>query len=64
MTGLKDLIKEKYGSEAAFGMQIGFIPQKVSRMLKGEYVPKLSDAQKIAEALDITLDEVANFFAG
>lgn len=64
MTQLKELIKEKYKSEVLFGMTIGFTPQKVSAMLTGKYSVKLSDAVIIADALDISIEELAKMLVG
>ena len=60
---LEKRITEKYGSQAAFGLSVGWIPQKVYRMLNAQYEPKFGEAVKISRALDIPLDELASFFA-
>lgn len=60
---LEKKIAEKYGTQAAFGLSIGWIPQKVYRMLNVQYEPKFGEAVQISRALDIPLDELASFFA-
>ena len=60
---LRELVREKYNSDAAFGLKIGWVPQKVHKFLFGKYIPKLSEATRICRALDITLDYLASFFA-
>ena len=60
---LNNQIRSKFNTDAAFSMAIGWVPQKVSRMKNGEYIPKFTEAVKISRALDISLDELASFFA-
>lgn len=55
-------ITRKYNSQAAFGLAIGWIPQKVHRMLNDQYTPKFSEAIEMSQALGISLDELASFF--
>lgn len=59
---LENKIVEKYGSQAAFGLAIGWIPQKVYRMVNNMYEPKFSEAIKIGRALNVSIDELASFF--
>ncbi|MBQ7435034.1 MAG: helix-turn-helix transcriptional regulator [Oscillospiraceae bacterium] len=59
---LADKINEKYGSQAAFGLAVGWIPQKVYRMLNNQYDPKFGEAIQIGKALGISLNELASFF--
>lgn len=60
---LCDSIRAKFKTDAAFGLAMGWTPQKVCRLLSGDYIPKLSDAAKMSRVLDVTLDELASFFA-
>lgn len=55
-------INEKFKSQAAFGLNIGWVPQKVYRMLYEGYEPRITEAEKISRALDISLEELAAFF--
>lgn len=55
-------INEKFKSQAAFGLNIGWIPQKVYRMLYEGYEPRITEAEKISRALDIPLEELPAFF--
>lgn len=59
---LESRITKKFGTQAAFGLSVGWIPQKVYRMLNMQYEPKFGEAVQISRALDITLDELASFF--
>ena len=59
---LRQMIREKFNSDAAFGLEIGWVPQKVHKFLSGNYILKLSEAVKISRALNISLDELASFF--
>lgn len=60
---LNSQIRNKFNTDAAFSIAIGWTTQKVSRMKNGQYVPKLSEAAKLSHALDISIDELASFFA-
>ena len=62
LQALSNRITEKFGTQAAFGLNVGWVPQKVYRMLNEEYEPKLSEAAKISCALEISIDELASFF--
>lgn len=56
------LIRQKFKTDTAFGLAIGWVPQKVNRFKNGEYIPKLSEAVRISRVADIPLDELASFF--
>ena len=60
---LSTQIRTKFNTDAAFSLAIGWTTQKVSRLKNGEYIPKVSEAVKISRALEISLDELASFFA-
>lgn len=59
---LKEIVREKFTKSVAFGMKIGWTPQKVTKFLNGEYIPKLNEAVTISDALGISIDELASFF--
>ena len=63
MSNLNEIISAKFKTDAAFGMALGWTPQKVSKLKSGRYIPKFSDAVKISRVLEIPLEELANFFA-
>ncbi len=60
---LRGCIREKFKTDAAFGIEIGWTTQKVSKMLNCAYIPKIGEAVSISRALGISLDELASFFA-
>jgi len=62
MKALEEKINQKYETQAAFGLAVGWIPQKVYRMLNNLYEPKFGEAVQISKALDIPLNELASFF--
>ncbi len=59
---LGSLIHRKFNTDAAFSIAIGWTTQKVCKLKKGEYIPKVSEAVKISHALGISIDELAYFF--
>lgn len=59
---LHQKIREVFDSDAAFGLAIGWVPQKVNKLIYGKYTPKLGDSITISNALGISLDEFASFF--
>ena len=56
-------IREKFRTDAAFGLAMGWVPQKVSKMTRGNYIPKLSEAATMSRVLGVSLEELASFFA-
>lgn len=56
-------IEGKFKSQAAFAVQVGWTPQKLHKMLVGQYIPKISEAVFLSKALGITLNDFANFFS-
>lgn len=59
---LRASIRAKYKTDAAFGLDIGWVPQRVHKLVHNEYIPKIGEAVVISRALDISLDELASFF--
>lgn len=59
---LVEKIEGKFRSQAAFAMQVGWTPQKLHKMLVGQYIPKISEAVFLAKKLDLPLNEFAKFF--
>ena len=55
-------IRSKFKTDAAFGLAMGWVPQKVSKLTNGEYIPKVGEAAMMSRVLDIPLDELASFF--
>ena len=60
---LCNLIRQKFNTFAAFGLAMGWVPQKVNRLTSGDYIPKVSEAAQMSRVLGISLDELASFFA-
>jgi plasmid maintenance system antidote protein VapI len=60
---IRTCIREKFKTDAAFGFAIGWTTQKVSKLVNGTYTPKISEAVRLSRALEISLDELASFFA-
>lgn len=56
-------IRTKFKTDTAFGLAMGWTPQKVSKLTKGEYIPKLGEAADMSRVLEVSLDELASFFA-
>ena len=61
---LADLIRERCGSFAAFAVRMGWPRQRVSKIIKPGYVPRLGTACQMAKVLNCSLDELADYFNG
>lgn len=59
---IRDLIRTKFNTDAAFALAMGWMPQKVTKMVYGKYKPKLAEAVKMSQVLDTSLTELASFF--
>lgn len=59
---LRVLILSKYGRFAEYARVVGITRQKLNKILKGAYIPKITEAQRMAWALDISTGEFAKFF--
>ena len=59
---LSKQIRSKFKTDAAFGLAIGWTPQKVSKLINGAYTPKVGEAAMISRVLEVSLEELASFF--
>lgn len=59
---VRELIRSKFKTDAAFGLAMGWTPQKVTKLTKGVYVPKIGEAAKMSQVLSVPLDELVSFF--
>lgn len=59
---LRARIREKCKNESRFSITMGWPPQKTYKMLRGRYMPKVSDAVKMCAVLDMDIDRLASFF--
>jgi len=55
---LKQLIRQKYGSQSAFAEALGVSRQYVSQILGGEYEPSLERLVQFADLLNVSTDEL------
>lgn len=62
MNSISDLIGAKFKTDAAFGIAMGWVPQKVSKLKAGKYIPKIGEAAKMSWVLDVSLDDLASFY--
>ena len=58
----RGLVYSKYKTIANFAQAIGWTRQKATNIVNGTQEPSLDDTDKMAKALNITLDEAAQFF--
>lgn len=58
----RGLVYSKFRSIADFAQVIGWTRQKATSIVNGMQEPSLDDTDKMAKALDLTLDETARFF--
>lgn len=56
-------IRTKFKTDAAFGLAMGWVPQKVCKLTNGNYIPKIREAVRMSQVLDVSLDDLASFFA-
>lgn len=59
---LQKTIKYKYNTQAAFCNAIHWTPNKLSLMLNGKYVPKLTETQIFYETLQLSKTEYDDIF--
>jgi transcriptional regulator with XRE-family HTH domain len=58
----RGLVYSKFKTIADFAQVIGWTRQKATNIVNGMQEPSLDDTDKMAKALDLTLDETARFF--
>lgn len=59
---IKERIKERYGSEAAFARELGWTRQRLNRVLKGQRSMPVSAVMDFSRALDCTVEDVVRYF--
>ena len=59
---LRTVIRKKYRTDNEFAKAMGWTKQKVSKTLKGQRSPKISDLNAMSEALELPIGEVVSFF--
>ena len=59
---IRELIRSKFKTDAAFALAMGWMPQKVTKLIQGIYVPKIGEAAKMSRVLSISLDDLVSFF--
>jgi len=60
--GLRGAIYERFNSEAEFARALGWSKQKLNRITTGYREPTITEVNEFAQALDISVSEVAEFF--
>lgn len=58
----RGLVYSKYKTIADFAQAIGWTRQKATNIVNGVQEPSLDDTDKMAKALNMSLDETAGFF--
>ena len=59
---LKKMILSKFKTESEFASRVGVTRQKMNKITQGRYIPKIGEAGRMADALGISMDELASFF--
>jgi len=59
---LKKLILTKFKTESEFASRVGVTRQKMNKITQGKYIPKIGEAGRMADALEVSIDELAAFF--
>lgn len=58
----RGLIYSRYKTIADFARAIGWTRQKATNIVNGTQEPSLDDIDKMAKAMEMSLDETARFF--
>lgn len=58
----RGVVYSKYKTIAGFANTIGWTRQKATNIVNGVQEPSLDDVDKMAKALNMSLDETARFF--
>ncbi len=58
----RGLVYSRFKTIADFAQAIGWTRQKATNIVNGLQEPSLDDTDKMAKALDLSLDETARFF--
>lgn len=58
----RGLVYSRYKTIAEFAQAIGWTRQKATNIVNGVQEPSLDDTDKMAKALNMSLDETAKFF--
>lgn len=61
-TNLKEILKKKNMSQSELAEKAGLTGAAVSRYFKGTRIPKVTTAYKIAEALEVTVEELLGVY--
>lgn len=59
---LRAAIKERYGSESQLAEKLGWTRQKMSKTVRGERNPRISDINSLSREMMIPVSEVISFF--
>ena len=62
MMNFRGLVYSRYKTIAEFAQAIGWTRQKATNIVNGLQEPSLDDTDKMAKALNLSLDETAKFF--
>lgn len=58
----RGMVYSKYKTIADFAQAIGWTRQKATNIVNGIQEPSLDDTDKMARALDLSLEDTARFF--
>lgn len=59
---LRAAIREQYGSEIKLAERLGWTRQKMSKTVRGERNPRISDINALSREMRISVGEVISFF--
>lgn len=59
---LRAAIREQYGSESQLAERLGWTRQKMSKTVRGERNPRISDINALSREMRISVGEVISFF--
>lgn len=59
---LRTAIRERYASESQLAERLGWTRQKMSKTVRGERNPRISDINALSREMRISVGEVISFF--
>lgn len=59
---IREEIRKRYKTDAEFAKKLGWTRQKLSKTIRGERSPKISDINAMSKGLEVSVETVISFF--